>query len=379
MKKIGILGSTGSIGTQALDIIKSNRDVFSATLLTCGKSIDLLEEQIKEFNPEIVCVDKEEAAKYLKEHYPKTEVFFGKKGLMQVAANNDCHMILNSLVGMMGLEPTLAAIDAGKDIALANKETLVAGGQIVMAAARKKGVKIIPVDSEHSAIFQALQGNEGQSVKRMLLTASGGPFRNYSLEQLKDVTLEQALRHPNWTMGSKITIDSATMMNKGLEVIEAKWLFDVSPDVIEVVVHKESIIHSMVEFSDSSILAQLGLPDMRVPIAYALNYPHRLKIDLEGVDFFKLGSIHFEPVDTKVFRCLGLAIEALKQGGSYPVILNSANEVLVQFFLERKISFLDIQRKIEEALETHIPQYNLNLEDILELDIDTRRRLIEWV
>ena len=281
-------------------------------------------------------MEQEKDALSLKREFPKTEILWGKEGLKQTAAFADCDMVLNALVGMRGLEPTLSAIHAGRDIALANKETLVAGGEIVMKAVSEKAVRLIPVDSEHSAIFQALQGNEDQRIRRIILTASGGPFRGYSLSQLRQVTLEQALKHPNWSMGNKITIDSATMMNKGLEVIEARWLFDVDPEIIQVVVHRESIIHSMVEFMDHSILAQLGMPDMKVPIGYAFAYPDRLENDCEGVDFFRLGQLHFEPVDTQVFRCLGLAYEALKSGGSYPVVLNAANEVMVQKFWRRR-------------------------------------------
>ncbi len=378
MKKIGILGSTGSIGTQALDIVKKNRDKFKISMLTCGRRIDLLEEQIRGFRPETVCVEQEEDALRLNKKFPAIEILFGREGLKQAAAKCDCEIVLNALVGMRGLEPTLAAIKGGKDIALANKETLVAGGSIVTEAVEMNGVSMIPVDSEHSAIFQALEGNRGQTIRRILLTASGGPFRGYTLDRLKKVTVEQALKHPNWTMGSKITIDSATMMNKGLEVIEAKWLFDVPPDAIQVVVHRESIIHSMVEFSDKSIIAQLGLPDMRVPIAYAFTYPDRINLDGEGVDFFKLGSMHFENVDIAVFKCLSMAYEALRSGGSYPVVLNAANEVLVQHFLDGKISFIEIQDTIEKVLEKHVPKYHLELDDILDIDGEIRERLSKW-
>ncbi len=378
MKKIGILGSTGSIGTQALDIIKMNQGRFRVTALTCGKRVDLLESQILKFHPDIVCVEQEADALRLRRQFPKTEVLWGKEGLKQTAAQADSEMILNALVGMRGLEPTLKAIDAGRDVALANKETLVAGGAIVMRAVEERGVRLIPVDSEHSAIFQALQGNEGQKIRRILLTASGGPFRGYTLDRLERVTVEQALRHPNWSMGSKITIDSATMMNKGLEVIEARWLFDVEPDIINVVVQRESIIHSMVEFADGSIMAQLGMPDMRVPISYAFAYPDRLVNHFEGVDFFQLGQLHFESVDLQVFRCLGMAYEALKLGGSYPVVLNAANEVLVQQFLEGKISFIAIQNTIEKVLEQHMPRYDMDLDDILEIDSEIRERLSVW-
>lgn len=378
MKKIGILGSTGSIGTQALDIIRENRDKFEVTILTCGRRTGLLSEQIKEFRPRLACVEFENDALTLKKQFPKLDILYGKKGLNDVSSKGDCDVILNSLVGMRGLEPTLSAIDAGKDIALANKETLVAGGLTVMNAIKEKNVRLLPVDSEHSAIFQALKGNETQGIKRILLTASGGPFRGYNLEQLKNVTLKQALNHPNWVMGNKITIDSATMMNKGLEVIEAKWLFNVPLEKIEVIVHRESIVHSMVEFIDSSIIAQLGTPDMRVPISYALTYPDRLENDIQGVDFLNLGKLHFEGIDTEVFRCLKLAYEASAAGGSYPVVLNAANEVLVGHFLEGKISFIDIQTTIERLMNDHTPSYDMDLDDILAIDGETRERLRIW-
>lgn len=378
MKKIGILGSTGSIGTQALDIVRENRDKFSIIALSCGSKVDLLEKQIFEFRPKVVCVEQEEDALRLKKKHPGLEVFHGKKGLKDLAGLGDYDLILNALVGMRGLEPTMSAIDSGKDIALANKESLVAGGSIVMDAAKKKGLAILPVDSEHSAIFQALKGNEGQEINRIILTASGGPFRGYTFEELEKVKLEEALKHPNWSMGSKITIDSATMMNKGLEVIEAKWLFGLDVKKIEVIVHKESIIHSMVEYIDKSVIAQMGVPDMRVPISYAFGYPVRIKNNDEGIDFQKLGQLNFEEVDTQVFRCLGLAYEAIRQGGSYPIVLNGANEVLVQQFLDKKISFIDIQTKVEKMLEDHKPSYNMDLDSVLEIDNEVRERLQKW-
>ncbi|GAB1476693.1 1-deoxy-D-xylulose-5-phosphate reductoisomerase [Bacillota bacterium] len=378
MKKIAILGSTGSIGTQALEIIRENREKFGVSVLTCGKQTRLLAGQIAEFNPELVCVEHEGEALSLNKQFPKVEVLYGKEGLKQAAASTDSSMVLNALVGMRGLEPTLAAVEAGKDIALANKETLVAGGPLVMKAAADKGVRLIPVDSEHSAIFQALKGNEGQEIRRILLTASGGPFRGYSLAGLGRVTLEEALKHPNWSMGNKITIDSATMMNKGLEVIEASRLFDLAGEKIEVIVQRESIIHSMAEFQDGSIIAQLGTPDMKVPISYSFAYPDRLENNKPGVDFLKLGILNFEPVDMNVFRCLGLAYEALRLGGSYPVVLNAANEVMVQRFLEGKIEFLDIQRTIEKVLNDHKPLDDLDIADILEVDRFTREGLEIW-
>ncbi|NLY70613.1 MAG: 1-deoxy-D-xylulose-5-phosphate reductoisomerase [Clostridiales bacterium] len=375
MKKISILGSTGSIGTQALDIISKNRDKFSVKALTCGKRVELLAKQIEAFRPELVCVEDEKDALELNKRFPKLEVLWGESGLQELAAKTDCDMVLNALVGMRGLVPTYEAIKSGKDIALANKETLVTGGKLIIDEAKKNGVSIIPVDSEHSAIFQALQGNSDKDIKRIYLTASGGPFRGYTLEQLEEVTLEQALKHPNWSMGNKITIDSATMMNKGLEVIEARWLFDVEPERIEVIVHKESIIHSMVEYKDHSIIAQLGVPDMRVPISYALTYPERIQSDVPSVDFFSLGSLTFEKADTKVFKCLKMAYEALEKGKSYPVVLNAANEVLVQQFLEKKISFIDIQNTIERVMNEHVPVNIHGLSDILSIDNEIRGKL----
>ena len=372
MKKIAILGSTGSIGTQALDIIAKNPQAYAVTALTCGKNTALLEEQIRAFHPAVVCVSEEKDAFALRMRFPETEVLFGEDGLVEVAVHADCDLLLSSLVGMRGLVPTYRAIRAGKNIALANKETLVAGGGLIMEAVREEGVSILPVDSEHSAIFQSLAGNRGLAVNRILLTASGGPFRGYSEEQLADVTVSQALAHPNWSMGAKVTIDSATMMNKGLEVMEARWLFDVAPDRIEVLVHKESIVHSMVEFCDHSIIAQLGVPDMRGPIGYAFSYPERIPNDLPGVDFLALQSLHFEAADQKVFRCLAMAYEALRHGGSYPVVLNAANEVLVQRFLEGKIAFTDIAQGISAVLDTHTPVTAPDLEEILAIDRETR-------
>ena len=373
MKKIAILGSTGSIGTQALDIIRNNSDKFEATVLSCGKRVEKLSEQIEEFHPKIVVVSDEKQAMELSHKHKNVEVLFGENGLIEAASKSDHDIVLNSLMGIRGLAPTYAAICANKDIALANKETLVAGGEVVMKAVKEHNVKMLPVDSEHSAIFQSLQGNCDAKIKRILLTASGGPFRGMSLEQLHGVTLEQALKHPNWSMGSKITIDSATMMNKGLEVIEAKWLFDVNLNQIEVLVHPQSIVHSGVEFIDGSIIAQLGVPDMRTPIAYAFTYPERIQGSAEHLDFFSEASnLTFEKPDFETFKCLKFAFEALKAGGSYPVVLNGANEVLVDRFLKGKISFIDIQNTLEKILQNHKPEYNLELEDILRIDKEIR-------
>ncbi len=372
MKKIAILGSTGSIGTQTLDIIEENPDCYQAAVLTCGKNIELLGKQIEKHSPSLAVVMNENDAALMKKKYPHTEILYGMEGLVTAAAETDCDMVLNSLVGMLGLTPTYYAIKAGKDIALANKETLVAGGELIMDAIYDQKVRLLPVDSEHSAIFQALQGNEQNDIKRIILTASGGPFRRYTTDQLEHITSSQALKHPNWKMGAKITIDSATMMNKGLEVIEARWLFNIPPDAIEVTVHPQSIIHSMVEYVDNSIIAQLGVPDMRIPISYALSYPKRLDNSYESIDFTKTGILTFETPDFNTFECLALAYEAIREGGSYPVVLNAANEVLVQQFLEDRISFLDIQNTIKKVIEQHEPEYHLNLETILEIDRNVR-------
>ena len=373
MKRIAILGSTGSIGTQALEIIRNNPDKYKAVALSCGKNTALLQQQIEEFNPEMVYCDADSS---LNKNADR---------LIDIATMEDADMVLNSLMGMRGLEPTLAAIEAGRDIAFANKETLVVGGEIVMDAVARKGVKLLPVDSEHSAIFQALQGNAGNKIRRILLTASGGPFRGYSREQLEQVTLEQALKHPNWSMGSKITIDSASMMNKGLEIIEAKWLFDVPLDKIQVVVHPQSILHSAVEYEDGSVVGQMGNPDMKVPIAYAFSYPERIDLTTDGsvtsLDLFSLKEgMTFYPADDKVFKTIALARQASETGGSCPVVLNGANEVLVDMFLHKKIRFIEIQDTLEKILNEHVPKFGLDLEGVLEEDRKIRdyvRKLLE--
>ena len=383
MKKISILGSTGSIGTQALDVIAHNQDKFKVTALSCAKSLPLLCRQIEEFSPEAVAVKDETDAKELADKYKDLEVFWGAEGLKTIASMESCDMVLNSLMGMKGLEPTMAAIESGKDIAFANKETLVAGGQLVMDAVKKHGVAMLPVDSEHSAIFQSLQGNQDNEIRRILLTASGGPFRGYSLEQLEQVSLEQALNHPNWSMGSKIPIDSATMMNKGLEVIEARWLFDVPLEKIQVVVHPQSILHSAVEYMDSSVIGQMGNPDMRIPIAYAFSYPERMDLSdvTQPLDLFSLKEgMSFYPADRSVFKTIDLAYEACREGGSCPVVLNGANEVLVDLFLHGKIRFIDIQNFLIQMMEAHQTKRNLDLETILEEDMRGRedvRKLVE--
>ena len=375
MKTIAILGSTGSIGTQALDLVRRNPEKFSVTVLSCSRRIERLKEQIEEFHPRMVVVQREEDAATLAVEYPKLQVEYGDKGLI-AAAESSCDLVLNSLVGIRGMIPTYYALRAGNDIAFANKETLVAGGELIMRTSEETGRKLLPVDSEHSAIFQCLQQNSGQAVRRILLTASGGPFRGYTLEQLRGVTLDQALRHPKWDMGNKITIDSATMMNKGLEIIEAKWLFDVDPDRIQVVVHPQSIVHSAVEYWDGSVLAQMGNPDMRIPISYAFSWPERLENDFKPLDLFAEGTLTFERPDPEVFKTLRLARQACSQGGTYPAALNGANEVLVQMFLEQKIGFTDIQDTIEKVLEVHKPENHLTLEGILEADRKAREAAV---
>ena len=365
MKSMVILGSTGSIGTQALDVARLRN--FTVKALTSNSNIDLLEKQIREFKPEIAAVADENRAAELRIKVADTDtkVLGGEEGIC-AAAQLDADKVLNSIVGIAGLKPTLAAIEAGNDIALANKETLVAGGELVTTRAKEKGVAILPVDSEHSAIFQSLQGSPGkQSVKRLILTASGGPFFGRTCDDLKDVTVEQALKHPNWTMGRKITIDSSTMVNKGLEVMEARWLFGVEMDQIQVVVQPQSVIHSMVQFADGAVIAQLGTPDMKLPIQYALYYPERRFLPGERLDFAKLGSITFEDPDMEVFRGLKLAYRAGKRGGSLPTVYNAANEYAVGKFLNREISYLTIIDMIEGAMEHHKVVENPNVDEIL--------------
>ena len=376
-KKITILGSTGSIGTQTLEVIAANPDRFCVTALTCGRNTALLAKQIAAFCPQLAVTERREDALALAAQFPQVTFLHGREGLI-AAATADCDMVMNALMGMRGLEPTYYAILAGKDIALANKETLVAGGQLIMEAAAKSGVQLLPVDSEHSAIFQCLEGNRNRPVKKILLTASGGPFRGFSREQLAHVTLAQALRHPNWHMGAKITIDSATMMNKGLEVIEARWLFDVPAEQIQVLVHPQSILHSAVEFADNSVIGQMGVPDMRIPISLALGYPERLANPDAPLDFFGAGScLTFAQPDMDTFRCLALAYDAIQTGGSCPLVLNAANEVLVDAFLHEAVRFTDIPQKLEQLLSRHTPTYHLDLEGILELDRQTRTKTRE--
>ena len=391
MKSVTVLGSTGSIGTQTLEIIRSNRDKFEVAGLSCGFNAGVFADQILEFKPKLAACGDRNTAEKVRDILRDTEmkdmtILYGDEGISDVA-KCESDIVLNALMGMRGLIPTLSAIETGHDIALANKETLVSGGSIVMEAARKKGVKILPVDSEHSAIFQCIEGNPGKEIKRILLTASGGPFRGWTSEELNKVTPEMALKHPNWSMGKKITIDSATMMNKGLEIIEAMHLFDVPASKIKVLVHPQSIMHSGVEFMDTAVLAELGTPDMRVPIAVALGYPDRIDLasdGLESLDFFGKGSsLTFEEPDLDVFKCLSIAIKAAEAGGVIPAIMNGANEILVDLFLNSKIGFLDIPNTIElvvsEGHTTWGSVKNPSLKDVLDADRWARNRVMEII
>ena len=374
-RNISILGSTGSIGTQTLDVVRKLG--LNITALSAHGSIDLLEEQIREFKPEVAAVVDEEKAKELKLRVAdtSTKILSGMDGMLEICRDSS-DVLVNAVVGMVGLAPTLEAIKAKKDIAFANKETLVAGGELVMSAVKENGVKLLPVDSEHSAIFQCLQAApEQKALKKILLTASGGPFFGKTADELKDVTVDQALAHPNWSMGAKITIDSATMMNKGLEIIEAAWLFDTDPDDIEVVVHRESIIHSMIEFTDNSILAQLGLPDMRIPIQYAITYPERYESPVAEIDWKKLSQMTFYSADDKTFKCLSACKRAMKLGGLYPAVANGANEVANLLFRQNKISFLDIGELVSASLDEVKVGRASCLDDVLDAD----RRAREFV
>ncbi|HIW60788.1 MAG TPA: 1-deoxy-D-xylulose-5-phosphate reductoisomerase [Candidatus Anaerobutyricum avicola] len=367
MKKIAILGSTGSIGTQTLDVVREHKEELCVTALAAGHNKERLKEQIAEFHPSLVSLADEKLALELKHELAGSgvEVLSGMDGLVAVAGAKESDVVVTAVVGMMGILPTMEAIRQGKDIALANKETLVTAGHLIIPMAKEYGVSILPVDSEHSAIFQCLHASRRQDVDKILLTASGGPFRGKTLEELEKVTLEDALKHPNWSMGQKITIDSSTMVNKGLEVMEARWLFDVDYDQIEVVVQPQSIIHSMVQFTDGAILAQLGTPDMRVPIEYALFYPERRSLAGDRLDFGSLRSITFEKPDYTVFRGLSLALAAGKAGGTMPTVFNAANEKAVAKFLKREIGYLDIIRLIEKCMDAHQVQENPSLEEIL--------------
>lgn len=367
MKKIAILGSTGSIGTQTLDVVREHSDELQVVALAAGSNKERLKEQIKEFHPKLVSLSDEKKAQELKEELAgeQVEVVCGMEGLIEVAGADSADVVVTAVVGMMGILPTMEAVKKGKDIALANKETLVTAGHLIIPMAKEYGVSILPVDSEHSAIFQSLQGEPKAALDKILLTASGGPFRGKSAEFLETVTLEDALNHPNWSMGPKITIDSSTMVNKGLEVMEAKWLFGVDYSQIEVVIQPQSIIHSMVQYVDGAIIAQLGTPDMRVPIEYALFYPERRSLSGDRLDFSKLSQITFEKPDYKVFRGLSLAIEAGKTGGTMPTVFNAANERAVAKFLKGEIKYTDIVRSIEKCMDAHKVSAHPDLEEIL--------------
>ena len=376
MKNIAILGSTGSIGTQTLDVARKNEDL-RVVAVSAGKSVEKLEEQIREFHPILAAVWDEKAARDLKTRIADTDtkVVSGMEGLLELASMPESDILVTAIVGMIGIRPTMEGIRAGKDIALANKETLVTAGHLIMPMAREYGVSILPVDSEHSAMFQAIHGEENKEIHKLLITASGGPFRGRTTEELRNVTVADTLKHPNWVMGRKITVDSATLVNKGLEVMEARWLFDMDLDHIQVVVQPQSIIHSMVEFKDGAIMAQLGTPDMRLPIQYALYYPHRRYLDGDRLDFTKLREITFEVPDMETFRGLPMAIQASREGGSMPTVFNAANELAVKKFLEEKIGFLDIYEIIAQSMERHKKIEHPDLDEILSVEQDT----YQWI
>lgn len=375
MKNIGILGASGSVGTQGLDIIRQYPHAYKLVSFSVGKNIDLANEIIEEFRPDICCVQNKEDVDKIRSTAIK--VVYGNDGLMEIAAYHKNDMLLNSIMGSVGLKPTVHAIKHGIDIALANKETLVVAGEIIMQLAREYNVNIIPVDSEHSAIFQCLNGENHKHIEKLIITASGGSFRDLSRAALKDVTVQDALKHPNWSMGQKITIDSATMMNKGLEVIEARWLFDMPIDKIETLLHKQSIIHSMVEFNDTSVIAQLGTPDMRMPILYAFSYPDRLARKAERLNLAEVGQLDFKAMDFDRYRCLKLAYDAISIGGTMPVVMNAVNEVVVQQFLDGEIGFLDIETIIEREMNAHDVIQSPDLETILEIDAQYKSRKYE--
>ena len=372
MRQISVLGSTGSIGTQTLQVVRNNKDIHVAAL-AAGSNVDLIEQQIREFRPELAVLWEEKKAEELKLRVADLDVkvSWGMEGLMEAASIPAAETVVTAVVGMIGIRPTIAAIEAGKDIALANKETLVTAGHLIIPLAKEKGVKILPVDSEHSAIFQCLQGERDKHIDKILLTASGGPFRGWTLEQMKKVQLEDALKHPNWSMGHKITIDSSTMVNKGLEVMEAKWLFGVDIDRIQVLVQPQSVIHSAVQFDDGAVIAQLGTPDMKLPIQYALYYPERRYLPGDRLDFGKLARITFEDPDPVNFPGLALALRAGRTGGSMPTVFNAANERAVAMFLKKQIGYLDIARIIEEAMDAHKVIAHPDLDQILRTEQET--------
>jgi len=381
MKHIVILGSTGSIGASTLDIVSRFPDHFAILGLTAGTNYEKLEQQIRTFHPRVVALSSDTAAQQLRaglSNHP-VEILSGEKGLCTVASSPGSDLVISAIVGGSGLMPTMAAIRAGRAVALANKEPMVMAGELMQEEAHKQGKRIFPIDSEHSAVFQSLEGHRKQDVRRIILTASGGPFWNWSIDQMKEVTPDQALQHPNWKMGAKITVDSATMMNKGLEVIEARWLFDVPPNQIEMLIHRESIIHSLVEYCDGSVIAQLGFPDMRTPIAYAMNYPERIPLEPPILDLGKIGNLTFYPSDFEKFPCSKLAYEALEKGGGMPATLNAANEIAVQAFLNNEIAFLDISHLIKETMNAYTPQVLTTIEDTLEVDRWAREKASDLV
>ena len=378
-RQIAVLGSTGSIGTQALDVISRYPDRFEAYALVANNQVDRLLEQVRRFKPEVVVIANESKYAALKEALSDlpVKVWAGAEAIEQVVQNTEIDIVLTAMVGFSGLKPTISALKARKTIALANKETLVIAGELITRLALENRAAILPVDSEHSAIFQCLNGEGSNEIEKILLTASGGPFRNFSMSQLQQVTREQALHHPNWNMGAKVTIDSSTLMNKGLEMIEARWLFDVNPSQIEIIVHPQSIIHSMVQFKDRSIMAQLSLPDMRMPIQYAFSYPERIPSDVKPVNFFELSTLTFEKPDTKRFRNLGLAYESIEKGGNMPCIMNAANEIAVELFLQEKIGFLQMSELIEQTLTKTVFIQNPSLEDYIQTDTEAREIALE--
>jgi len=378
-RSLAILGATGSIGENALEVVRRYPERFRVVGLSAHKNIAQVLKQIDEFHPEIVAVTDREAFREVEKRAGhRTKVLPGEEGAIEVATREGVDMVLSAMVGAAGLKPTLAAIQAGKDVALANKETLVIGGALVTAAVAEAGVRLIPVDSEHSAIFQSVLGHSKSEIQRLILTASGGPFRTWSLEKMRSISPQDALCHPNWDMGAKVTIDSATMMNKGLEVIEARWLFDIAPEKIEVLIHPESIIHSMVEYLDGVVMAQLGVPDMRIPIAYALGYPERLDMGLRPLDLVEIGTLTFEKPDTTRFPSLKLAYEAIEEGKTMPAVMNAANEIAVSSFLNGGISFLQIPDVVSYVMEHHEPM-DVTLESVLEADAEGRRTAKDYI
>ncbi len=377
MKNVAIFGSTGSIGESTLNVIRENKDLFNIGTLVAGKNINKLIEQIEEFKPKNVYIIDKENSDILKEKYKDINVFYGEEGMEEISKLVDYDISISALVGIAGLKPTYNMIKNGKTVALANKEVLVAGGKLIMKTAKENGAKLLTVDSEHSAIMQCLNGEENNPIDKILLTASGGPFFNKEITD--DITVEQALNHPTWSMGPKVTIDSSTMMNKGFEIIEAKWLFDVEPEQIEVVVHKKSLVHSMVQFKDGTIMANIGPKSMQIPIAYALNYPMRLQNNIEKIDLFEVVDLKFEKPDLNKFKCLKLAYEAIKKGHSYQVILNAANEVLVDNFLNKKITYTMIPNGIEKIMNMYEPRKLDTIDEILQFDKEVREKTIELI